>query len=323
MKKNNIDSLLTMNFGRVCMANFLLYASIYLIIPLLPQLVHEQLQLPLVDASLTCVAFALGMLAVVPFNAYLGDTYKRKLVLIYGVLLFMAAVLGLRFAIVFWHFLGLALLQGIGFGLAEAAGITLGIDITPSSRRSGSNKIFASAARWGMLVGVVSGLRFWPDYDFFSLAYMALAGGAAVLFYSSRIDVKFRAPIGLPVFNIDRFLLLRGWFPALNVWLLATVVGMLIATAAEWGILMVGVVLLMLAILVIPLTTLFVKLSHHCQRGTANSTCQLAVEVGILTGLYAAHQVERVGDAIIFLAIIGILCFTLLTLPYYHQMRVR
>ena len=305
------------------MANFLLYASVYLIIPLLPQLVHEQLQLPLANASLTCVAFAVGMLVVGPFNAYLGDTYKRKQVLIYGVLLCMAAVLGLHLATLFWHFLVLALLQGAGFGLAEAAGITLAIDITPSSCRSGSNKIFASAARWGMLIGVVLGLRLWPAYDFSSLVYMTLAGGAGVLFYSSRIDVKFRAPIGVQVLNIDRFFLLRGWFPALNVLLLAMVVGMLIATAAEWGILSVGVVLLMLAILVIPLTTLFVKLSHHCQRGTANSTCQLAVEVGTLSGLYVAHQVERVGDAIIFLAVIGILCFTLLSLPYYHQMRVR
>ncbi|EJX06853.1 sugar transporter [gut metagenome] len=312
-----------MNFGRVCMANFLLYASVYLIIPLLPQLVHEQLQLPLVDASLTCVAFGMGMLAVGPFSAYLGDTYKWKHVQIYGVLLFMAAVLGLHFATVFWHFMGLSLMQGIGFGLAEVAEITIGIDITPSSRRSGSNKVFACVARLGMLLGVLLGLKFRSLYDSSGLLYMALAGGAAVLFCSSRIDVKFRAPIGLPVCNIDRFLLLRGWFPALNVWLLATVVGMLIATAAEWGMLVVGVVLMMLAVWVIPFITIFVKLSHHCQRGTANNTCQLAVEVGILTGMYAAHQMYRVGDTIIFLAIIGILCFILLTLPYYHQMRVR
>lgn len=305
------------------MANFLLYASVYLTLPLLPQWVHGRLQLPLADASLTYLAFAAGMLAVGPFHAYLGDTYKRKRVLLCGVLLFMAAMLGLRFAATFGHFMGLALLQGMGFGLAENAGLTLAIDITPSSRRSGSNKWFAGAARWGMLAGVLWGLRLWPAYDFSALAYQSLAGGGAVLFFASRIDVKFRAPIGLPVCSIDRFLLLRGWFPALNVALLTAVVGILLASAGLWGKFTVGLSVALLALLVVPLTTLFVRLSDHCQRGTANSTCQLSVEAGILAGLYVAHRTARVGDAAIFLAVIGVLSFILLTLPYYHHMRVR
>ena len=106
--------------------------------------------------------------------------------------------------------------------------------------------------------------------------------------------------------------------------------------------------LLVLVILTIPLTKIFVKLSQHCQRGTANTTCHLAMETGILIGiavccflsnnieLYSMYedgscvgQPHFYADFQLIYKIIGVgiivalLFYFLLTRPYYKRRRVR
>ena len=125
--------------------------------------------------------------------------------------------------------------------------------------------------------------------------------------------------------GMDRFLLPRAWVPALNMLLIAFVPGVLLP------LLYIGdyIALLALVILVcltMPFTKMFVKLSHHCQRGTANTTCYLAMETGLLAGLATAC---RLADAYLLYhaagvaAILAIFFFALLTYPYYKKKRVR
>ena len=71
---------------------------------------------------------------------------------------------------------------------------------------------------------------------------------------------------------------------------------------------------------------MFVKLSHHCQRGTGNTTCHLVMETGLLAGLATAC---RLADAFLLYhaagvaAILALFFFVLLTYPYYKRKRVR
>lgn len=323
MKKNNTDPLVTLNFGRMCMANFLLYASVYLILPLMPAVAQQILQIPVDQSSWLYLAFVAGMVAAAPFYAYLGDAYKRKNVLMSAVLTVIVALAGMEFVQSFWQLWALVLLQGVGFGWAETAGLTLAIDVTASNRRSDGNKVFAVVGRSGMLVGAALSMVLSSLYDCMSLVLPAQLALLAVVLLVARVHVAFRAPIGLPVFSLDRFLLLRAWLPALNVAWLSGVAGMLLASWTVWSMPVVLVVLALLAGCMASLTKVFVRLSHHCQRGTANTTCQLAVDGGMLVGLCMAHQAERVGDTVIFGAVTGLLCFCLLTIPYYRNMRVR
>lgn len=145
------------------------------------------------------------------------------------------------------------------------------------------------------------------------------------MFLASRVYVAFRAPIGMRLCGMDRFLLPRAWVPALNMLLIAFVPGVLLP------LLYIGdyIALLALVILVcltMPFTKMFVKLSHHCQRGTANTTCYLAMETGLLAGLATACQLA---DAYLLYhaagvaTILAIFFFALLTYPYYKKKRVR
>ena len=71
---------------------------------------------------------------------------------------------------------------------------------------------------------------------------------------------------------------------------------------------------------------MFVKLSHHCQRGTANTTCHLSMEAGLLAGMFVAcHLMDKaqIYHAASVVAVLAVFFFVLLTYPYYKKKRVR
>ena len=269
--------------------------------------------------------FAVAMFAVGPFHAYLVDEYKRKHVLLYSTLIMLAAVLGYAFVDGYTKFLLLAAVQGVCFGLATTAGITVAIDITTSTRRSAGNMVYAWAACLGMLVGVMLGIGMYKMYGFRMVTYLSVAVGLASIFFASRVYVAFRAPIGVSLCNMDRFLLPRAWVPAINMLLIAFVPGALLPlmfVSDYWSL----AALAVLVFITVPFMKMFVKLSHHCQRGTANTTCHLFMEAGLLVGMaVACHLMDRVQiyHVASVAAMLAVFFFVLLTYPYYKKKRVR
>ena len=112
---------MTLNFWRMCTANLLLFISVYMLFPLLPFVMGEQLGVSVGQAGSMFLVFAVAMFAVGPFHAYLVDEYKRKHVLLYSALIMLAAVLGYAFVDGYTKFLLLAAVQGACFGLATTA----------------------------------------------------------------------------------------------------------------------------------------------------------------------------------------------------------
>lgn len=331
MKKSNTDRLMTWDFGRMCVANFLLFASTYMLLPLLPVALCGQAGTSVPQAGMLYLLFCAGMLAVGPLHAYLGDEYKRKGVLQLSLLGMLAAMLGYVYAECMAHVLLLALVQGACFGLAATAGITVAIDITPSARRSAGNQAYAWSARLGLLAGVVAGTCCYRLWDFHTVIYAAIACGLLCLLVASQVYVAFRAPIGVPLFNIDRFLLLRGWLPALNMVLLAYVPGLLLPLLLQGDYAGVAGVAVLL-FLTVSFTKMFVRLSHHCQRGTANTTCHLAMETGLLLGMFTTCHLPALyplvaPDTVAYPLAAGIALFAFLLLTptylYYKKKKVR
>lgn len=317
---------MTLNFGRLCIANMLLFVSVYMLFPLLPFIMGQQLGVPVYQMGSLFLVFAAGMFMVGPFHAYLGDEHKRKSVLMYSSIVMLAAMLGYAFVDSYAKLLLLTLVQGACFGLATTAGITVAIDITTSMKRSAGNVVYAWAARLGMLVGAGLGILLHRLYDFRMVVYLSVAAGLLSLFFMSRVYVAFRAPIGgVSLCSLDRFLLLRAWLPALNMILLAFVPGVLMP------LLFVGNYISLLALVVlvlftVPSTKMFIKMSQHCQRGTANTTCHLSMEAGILTGLAVAcymMDLNLLYHAASAAAILALFTFILLAYPYYKKKRVR
>lgn len=316
---------MTLNFWRMCAANLLLFASVYMLLPVLAFVMTERLEIPVPQIGWMFLLFAAAMFAVGPFHAYLCDEYKRKNVLFYSTLIMLAAMSGYAFADSYMKLLLLALVQGTCFGLATTAGITVAIDITASSRRSAGNMIYAWSARLGMLIGAGAGILLYDLYGFRMVVYLSVAAGIISVLFASRVYVAFRAPIGVKLCSLDRFLLPRAWVLALNMLLIAFVPGILLPLLYV-GDYIAFSVLVALMLLTVPFIRMFVKLSHHCQRGTANTTCYLAMDTGLLIGLATAC---RLADAFLLYhaacvaAILAIFFFVLLTYPYYKRKRVR
>ena len=265
------------------------------------------------------------MFAAGPFHAYLCDEYKRKNVLLSSAFIMLAAMAGYAFADSYLKLMLLASVQGVCFGLATTAGITVAIDITTSTRRSAGNMIYAWSARLGMLAGACAGFLLYDLYGFRTVVYAAVAVGVLGMYFASRVYVAFRAPIGMRLCSLDRFLLPRAWVPALNMLLIAFVPGVLLPLLYI-GDYIAFLALAALTFLTLPFTRMFVKLSHHCQRGTGNTTCHLVMETGLLAGLATAC---RLADAFLLYhaagvaAILALFFFVLLTYPYYKRKRVR
>lgn len=317
-----------MGFIRMCIANFFLFASIYMLFPSLPIIMGQRFDISTAQASVMFLAFAVGMFVVGPFHSYLGDHYKRKRVLLYSLFFMLATTMGYWIVGSYLELIGLAVIQGGCFSLATTAGITVAIDITTSFRRSSGNLAYALAARFGMLVGVGVGYWIYLSENFQTLLYISVACGLVSMWFAGRVYIPFRAPIGMNRCNIDRFLLLRGWLPALDLVLVALIPGMLIPLLGQ-GNLSSLLLLFILALLTIPYTRMFVKLSQHCQRGTANTTCHLSMETGILVGMFIAYHlltklsVWKIYQYGVSIGVIALLSFLLLVYPYYKKKKVR
>lgn len=339
MRKNNIDfttlqaepgknkvSLCTPGFLHMCAGSFLIMMSVYMLVPFLPLLISGQAEVSVSVATSVVAVLLVCMFLVGPLHAYLGDTYKRKSVWIYSVLGMLVASAGFTLVRTSTEWLALLAIYGACFGLFMTAGITITIDIIPSSRRSHGNMVYALLSRLGMLVGVAAGLYVYLAYTPHLLVYTSVACGLLGLFLVLRVHVAFRAPIGLPVFSLDRFLLPRAWIPALNLLCLSLAAGILIPTLwarCYWALAGLAVV----AVLIVPFTKIFVKLSHHCQRGTANTTCHLAVETGLWTGMAIAAcmplDVAALSELAGGMGLFSLIFYLLITRPYFRKMRVR
>ena len=280
-------------------------------------------------------------------------------------------------------------MQGLAFGIGTTAGITLAIDITNSTLRSAGNVSFSWTARLGMLLGIILGVWLYQSHSFQNLLTVSVITGAVGILMLSGVYVPFRAPIVTKLYSFDRFLLLRGWVPAINLILITFVPGLLIPMVHPFlndfvlgnvgipvpffvgttlgyiislfiarlfffkektlRLVIIGIGLEMVAMsllntdlsigissvllglglgLTMPeFLMIFVKLSHHCQRGTANTTHLLASEVGISLGIATACYMELDTDKMLhtgqMVASIALLFFVLVTYPYYIKKKVR
>ena len=374
--------LWTVHFMRICVANLLLFISLYVLFPVLPIEMSERLGLPVTETGVIFLFFTLGMFLIGPFHAYLVDAYKRKNVCLFSFALMVAATVGYAFVTNITELILLSTVQGLAFGIATTAGITLAIDITNSTLRSAGNVSFSWIARLGMILGIILGVWFDQHYAFKTLLTVSVTTGALGILTVAGVYVPFRAPFVTKLYSFDRFLLLRGWVPAINLILITFIPGLLIPLVhpslndivlGDTGVSMpffagvgmgylaslviarlfilkektlrlviMGLGLEILAIcllkagyssgissvllglglgLIMPeFLVMFVKLSHHCQRGTANTTHLLAGEVGITLGIAVACYMDTDTDQMFYIgqivASVALLFFVLITYKY-------
>ena len=345
------NRLCTAQFMRVCIANLLLFIYLYILFTFIPVELSRRFGLSLVATGAFFLVLTAGMLVVGPFAAYLVDAYKRKRVCILSSLGMIGATICYYFVESYPMLLALCAVQGVFVGMTTMAGVTLAIDITHTNKRSYGNLTFSWMVRLGMLAGVALGVWLYQWYSFEIFLIVSVATGILGNMFLFRVYVPFRAPIVTSLCSTDRFLLLRGWIPAINLMIIAFVPGLFVPIFHHYtcGVVLFGYELPFFAFVVLgfPLALLlyrlfftndksflaisvglifillatlfneislsifppllfglglglvapeflliFVKLSHHCQRGTANTTHFLAWSIGISSGIALACHLQ-------------------------------
>lgn len=222
--------LWTRDMVLLSLSNFLLYASLYIMLPVLPLWIVRHWYCSYAEAGGAIAVFGLAMFLPGPFNSYLIDTFKRKSVCLITMLLFVASSFLYPFVSSIWLIALLRAIQGGLFGtITMTTGSTLIIDTTASHRRTDANIAFAWSGRFGMAVGLVLGIYIYPYWNFTHVVYTCVSLGAAALILIPAVKVSFRAPLSTSLFSLDRFLLPCTLWPGLNMMMTPFIFGVLIA----------------------------------------------------------------------------------------------
>lgn len=222
--------LWTGNMVLLSLSNFLLYASLYMMLPALPLWMVRHWYCSYAEAGAAVAIFGLAMFLPGAFNSYLIDTFKRKSVCLVAMLLFVASSLLYPYvATVGFIALVRAVQGGLFSVITMTTGSTLVIDVTASRRRTDANIAFSWVGRFGMVAGLALGIYIYPYWNFHHVVYTCVALGTLALLLILAVDVPFRAPLRTSWFSLDRFLLPRTLWPALNMMMLSAVFGILIA----------------------------------------------------------------------------------------------
>ncbi len=188
--------LWTGNMVLLSLSNFLLYASLYMMLPALPLWMVRHWYCSYAEAGAAVAVFGLAMFLPGAFNSYLIDTFKRKSVCLVAMFLFVASSLLYPYvATVGFIALVRAVQGGLFSVITMTTGSTLVIDVTASRRRTDANIAFSWVGRFGMVAGLALGIYIYPYWNFHHVVYTCVALGTLALLLILAVDVPFRAPL--------------------------------------------------------------------------------------------------------------------------------
>ena len=247
------------DFWRMAIANLLLTAAVYMLVPTMPQWLLETQGLSPLESGLTMAAFGAGLFVFGVFVSFLVQHYRRNVVCMWAVIA-MAALIGMLYYIDmwrgeyidFWYVLFLRLGLGAVFGLAQMVlTSTLIIDTCESYQRTEANHSAGWFGRFALSIGPLAGLLLQRMVGFESV--LLVAGGVAIVavVLIRLVNFPFRAPEDdIPTVSLDRFFLPHGFPLFVNLHLITLAVGLLLSLPLHerfYAMMMVGFLLALLA----------------------------------------------------------------------------
>lgn len=208
---NNKQTLWTPDFIKAFSANLLMFFSFYLLVPVLPFYVIDELGASESVAGLVLSIYTVAALIIRPFSGFLVDTFARKplYVLCYG--LFTAVFAGYIVAATLTAFVVMRILHGMSFGMNSVSGNTIAVDIMPAQLRGKGIGYFGMAANIAMSVGPMVGLFLYTSHSF-NAAFLTSLGASMIGFVLTTTITapKKIVPPVKEVLSLDRFFLLKG-----------------------------------------------------------------------------------------------------------------
>lgn len=231
------QKLWTASFISACIGNFLLFFSFYLLVPIFPLYLAEQLEASKSMIGILLASYTIAALLIRPFAGFVLDIVYRKPVYVAAFFLFVISFIGYPLVNSLGFFLFIRVLHGFTFGFVTTAGNSLIVDVTPAERRGEGLGFFGVSNTLAMAFGPMTALYMHDYFDYNTLFYTAIASGLVGLIFASLIKAPRKTPNSTKNYlTWDRFFLFKGINAGFALFLMGIPYGIIVTYIALYGI---------------------------------------------------------------------------------------
>ncbi|MFR9535110.1 MAG: MFS transporter [Rikenellaceae bacterium] len=206
--------LWTKNYILAFISNMLIFYSFYMLVPILPFYVMNNLHLDESSTGVVLALYTVAALLIRPLSGFLVDKFSRKPLYLLCYALFAIVFAGYALTQIVAIFVILRVLHGFGFGLSTVSGSTIAIDVMPAERRGEGIGYFGLSYTFAQSLGPLTGFWLYNHYEFnviFLIAFgFAFIGFLSILPISMpSLEMPKKAEVE-EALSLDRFILLKG-----------------------------------------------------------------------------------------------------------------
>ena len=213
------DKLWNKDYIKAMGINFTIAFAFYLFAPILPIYLHERFGTLNDTIGLVLSGYTIAALIFRPFSGYIVDSFSRKKILIFFLVLSLVFYSMYLLAFSLTLFAIIRTVHGAPYGGSTVATSTVAIDVLPSSRRNEGIGYYGLSNNIATAIAPTAGILIYKwtgNFDLLFVLAILFAAISVCLSYSIKIPqkniIKNKQKISL-----DRFLLIKGWFLGANM----------------------------------------------------------------------------------------------------------
>ena len=231
------DKLWSGDYIKVWAANFMIFFSFMIVMPLLPLYLSEEFGADRHTIGIVLSGYTITALIVRPFSGFLVDTLPRKVVLLTSYFLFFFLFAGYIVATSLTLFAIVRTIHGAPMGTVTVANSTVAIDVLPSGRRAEGIGYYGLSNNLATAIAPTIGVLIYQTVHSYNLIFTAaLAASGIGLLINSTVHCKPRPAVkGKQPLSLDRFLLTKGWSEGVTLACLSFSYGVLSTYLAIYG----------------------------------------------------------------------------------------
>lgn len=239
------EKLWNRNYTRTWIANFMLYFSFMLIVPILPLYLADTYDAGKHTIGFVLSGYTIAIMLVRPFSGYVVDMYDRKKVML---LFYSLAFIICGFYLVGGSLLLFAIIRtvhGAPYGATIIANSTVAIDSLYPSRRAEGIGYYGLSNNLATALSPSVGIFIYEMTSDFNLLFiLSMACSGIGLYIASTInppvpkgmkDADRQKGTGTSLLRLDRFFLLKGWRQAVIICCFGLSYGVLSTYLAIYG----------------------------------------------------------------------------------------
>ena len=226
IEHTDLPKLWNANYTKVWTANFMIFFSFMLVMPLLPLYMTEEFGAGKHTIGVVLSGYTVTALFARLFSGYIVDTFNRRIVLLLSYGLFACFFLGYLIGGSMILFAIVRTMHGAPFGTTTVANSTVAIDVLPSVRRAEGIGYYGLANNLGTAISPTIGLFLYEAVGNFQIIFLLsffMAALGVFINYTVSFPEKTKTgtgtltgtelatKTGAGLMRLDRFFLVKSW----------------------------------------------------------------------------------------------------------------